>query len=183
MNLDQTIYDVAIRNGFSPATSKLIVAQARFESGNYKSNVFKQNNNLFGMKFVAQPLATRGTLAPSNERSSVDRNTNYYAKYKNPEDSVKDVVERLYSKTIGGVTQLQLQNAQTSLDFAKLLKLRGYYGGTPEEYSNGLKSRLRVIQVNEIADDIRNMVVKNRDIIEVAVLMVIITSAYLILNK
>lgn len=183
MNYDQLIYDVAIRNGYSPFISKLIAAQARLESANYTSSVFKLNNNMFGMKYVGQPLATRGTLVPSDERSSGDRNTNYYAKYKTPEDSAKDVVERLYRIKIGGVTQSQLQNAQTSLEFAKLLKQRQYFGGTAETYASGLKSRLLVVQVKEIADEIRDMAIKNKDILEVAAIMIIITSAYLLLNR
>jgi flagellum-specific peptidoglycan hydrolase FlgJ len=183
MSLDQTIYDVAIRNGFSPATSKLIVAQARLESANYSSNVFKQNNNLFGMKYVGQPLATKGTPAPQSERSSTDKITNYYAKYNTPEDSVRDVVERLYSKTIGGVTQMQLQNAMTPEDFAEYLKKRGYFGVSASQYAKGLKSRLLSVRINEIVSDIKNTAMNNKDIIEVAIVMVILASAYLLLNR
>ena len=69
MALDQQIYNIAITEGFTPTTAKLIVAQARLESGHYGSDVFKANNNMYGMKFVGQPLATRGSLAPVSERS------------------------------------------------------------------------------------------------------------------
>ena len=69
MTLDQQIYDTAIKNGFNPMAAKLIVAQARFESADYTSNVFKQNNNTSGFKFIGQPNAVRGSLAPANERT------------------------------------------------------------------------------------------------------------------
>jgi len=64
MNYDQLIYDAALKGGFNPTSAKLVVAQAKHETCNYTSNVFKKNNNLFGMKFVGQPLAKRGTPAP-----------------------------------------------------------------------------------------------------------------------
>jgi uncharacterized FlgJ-related protein len=69
MDIDQSIYNTAIEEGFSPTSAKLIVAQARLESSHYSSTVFKANNNMFGMKYVGQPLATKGTLAPSKELS------------------------------------------------------------------------------------------------------------------
>ena len=81
MDIDQSIYNTAIEEGFSPMSAKLIVAQARLESGHYGSDVFKANNNMFGMKYVAQPLATRGTLAPPNERSEVEIENIQVAKY------------------------------------------------------------------------------------------------------
>jgi flagellum-specific peptidoglycan hydrolase FlgJ len=55
-NIDQDIYNMAIAEGFSPISAKLIVAQARLESGDYSSNVFVNNNNMFGMKYVGQTL-------------------------------------------------------------------------------------------------------------------------------
>ena len=72
-NNDQIIYDIAIKNGFSPTSAKLIVGQARFESANYTSAVFRANNNTSGMKYIGQPLASRGTLAPMSERSATCR--------------------------------------------------------------------------------------------------------------
>lgn len=38
------IYDLNI------AHPKIVIAQAMIESGNFKSNIFRENNNLFGMK-------------------------------------------------------------------------------------------------------------------------------------
>ena len=40
----------------------IVLAQARLESGNFKSNIFKENNNLFGMKEAKQRISTnKGT--------------------------------------------------------------------------------------------------------------------------
>jgi len=162
---DQIIYDVAIKSGFSPVAAKLVVAQARFESADYTSNVFKNNLNTSGMKFIGQPLATRGTLAPLNERSSTCKtggmclDRDHYAKFKSVEDSAKDKIERLYSKTMRGVTPDQLKNAKDASEFADLLKKRGYYGfgtyGTDlankeiKQYAGGLRAKLLKVNILE----------------------------------
>ena len=151
---DQKIYETALANGFTKEAAKLVVAQARFESNDYKSNVFVNNLNTSGMKFIGQPLATRGTLAPLSERSanckanSVCVNSDYYAKFKNVGDSAKDKIERLYEINMGGVTPSQLKNVSTAEEFARLLKLRRYYGAPESQYANGLKAKLRLVDVD-----------------------------------
>jgi hypothetical protein len=148
--------------GQDPAT------QARLESANYGSNVFNNNNNMFGMKFIGedkQPLATRGTIAPLNERSEscksggtcVDRD--YYAKYKYPSDSAKDVIQRLYKKTRNGIGFNELKDVKDAQEFANKLKTRNYFGfydiNTPKgqaeanQYALGLNARLLLVNVLE----------------------------------
>jgi len=137
MDIDQSIYNTAIEEGFSPTSAKLIVAQARLESGHYSSSVFKANNNMYGMKFIGtdkQPLATRGTLAPLNERSASCKNggvcvdRDYYAKYSSAEDSAKDTIQRLYKITRNGIGFEQLKNVASATEYANKLKKRNYFG-------------------------------------------------------
>jgi len=134
MDIDQSIYNTAIEEGFSPTSAKLIVAQARLESSHYSSNVFKANNNMYGMKFIGQPLATRGSLAPPNERSASCRSggacvdSDHYAKYSSIEDSAKDTIQRLYKKTRKGIGFDQLKNVKDATEFATKLKTRDYFG-------------------------------------------------------
>lgn len=154
--IDQEIYLMAIDNGFSDVSARFIVAQARYESADYSSNVFKNNLNMYGMKFIGQPLATRGTLAPVSERTKeciekkICSNINFYAKYTNASDSAKDVITRLYAKTLKGVTSNQLKNAKTPNEFATLLKRRGYYGVSILQYENGLISKLKKIKIQPV---------------------------------
>jgi hypothetical protein len=134
MDIDQSIYNTAIEEGFSPTSAKLIVAQARYESGHYSSDVFKANNNMYGMKFVGQPLATRGTLAPPNERSESCKNggtcvnSDHYAKYTSIQNSARDTIQRLYKKTRKGIGFEQLKNVANATEFANKLKTRDYFG-------------------------------------------------------
>jgi LPXTG-motif cell wall-anchored protein len=160
---DQLIYETAIKQGFSPTAAKLVVAQARFESADYSSNVFKNNLNTSGMKYIGQRLATRGSLAPLNERSKSCQesrncvNSDHYAKFNSVADSARDKIERNFEKTMGGVTPQQLKNAKTAEEFAALLKKRRYYGSSESEYARGLKSKLMRIQVVEFIDKNKNM--------------------------
>ena len=140
MTLDQQIYDTAIKNGFNPISAKLIVAQARFESADYTSNVFKQNNNTSGIKFIGQPNAVQGTLSPEG---------NYYAKFNTIQDALNDKIARLYNITMRGVTPQQLKDSTDAIDFANKLKQRGYFGSTASDYANGLKAKLLRINVLE----------------------------------
>lgn len=181
MNLDQTIYEIAIKNGFKPKTARLIVAQARLESAHYKSTVFKNNNNMYGMKFVGQPLAKKGTLVPVAERSVNDIATNYYAKYATPEDSAKDVVERLYGKVVSDVTPEQLKEAQTPEEFAGLLKKRGYFGGTAENYAKSLKGILPKLSIDE--SGVINDAIKTKDILEVVLTFAFLGAAYYFVKR
>ena len=159
--IDEQIYILATANGFTDVSARLIVAQARLESSDtngidYNSSVFKNNANMYGMKFIGQPLAVRGTIAPISERDAKCRDTgvcadrNFYAKYQNATDSAKDVITRLYSKTLNGITPAQLRNAKTPIEFATLLKTRGYFGTTATQYANGLKSKLKKIKIQPI---------------------------------
>ena len=191
-NYDQIMYDTAIKQGFTPTAAKFIVGQARFESNNYTSGVFKANNNTHGMKYIGQPLASRGTLAPKSERSATCRNggtcvnSDHYAKFASVKDSADDVIVRLYSKTMGGVTPDQLKNAKTPEEFARLLKKRKYYGpsayGTAgaekeiKEYAGGIKARMLRAQIVEYVQ-------KNKSKIGVGVALVLLAGAIYLYKK
>lgn len=57
---------------------KIVLAQAKLESGYFTSNIFQENNNLFGMKFAQ----SRTTIATKENKG--------YAYYNSWEDCVKD---------------------------------------------------------------------------------------------
>lgn len=147
MNIDQIIYNTAIEQGFNPTAAKLIAAQARFESNDYTSNVFKKNNNTSGIKFIGQPNAVRGTLSPEGD---------YYAHFNTIEDGINDKIVRLYNINMRGVTPKQLKDSTDATEFANLLKQRGYYGSSASEYASGLRVKLLKINVLELIQNGRN---------------------------
>jgi len=161
-NYDQQIYDTAIAQGFSSQAAKLVVAQERFESADYTSNVFKLNNNTSGIKYIGaiQKNAKQGTLSPEGD---------YYAKFDTIQDSVNDKIVRLYNITMGGVTPKQLKDSTDASQFADLLKQRRYYGNTAygttqatidiANYASGLRAKLLKINVLEFVKNNKNTLV------------------------
>ena len=198
MTNDKLIYDTAIKARFTPTAAKLVVAQARLESADYTSAVFRNNNATSGMKYIGQPLARRGTLAPYKERSdrckavtqnqvggfgpAPCQNDDYYAAYNSVADSASDKINRLYNITKGGVTPEQLRNAKDADEFAMLLKKRSYYGfgkygtdvGNREQYNyaSGLKAKLLRLEAVEFIQ-------KNKVPIGAVLLIAFGVSAYL----
>lgn len=64
----------------------IVYSQAKLESGNFSSKIFRENNNLFGMKMARQRATTatgenRGHATYSSWRQSVDDYAMYYNKY------------------------------------------------------------------------------------------------------
>lgn len=200
LNYDQEIYNLAIQEGFSPIASKLIVAQARYESANYGSNVFNNNNNMYGMKFIGQdkqPFATRGTLAPLNERSNSCKNggtcvdSDFYAKYNKPSDSAKDVIQRLYKKTRNGIGFNELKDVKDAQEFANKLKTRNYFGfhdintseGQKEanRYALGLNARLLMVNVINFYNENKKSI--NYSLLGLGIILISITTYYYFKKK
>lgn len=142
--IDKAIYDTAIKQGFNPIAAKLIVGQARFESADYTSFVFRLNNNTSGIKFIKQPNAVQGTLSPEGD---------YYAKFNTIQDAINDKIVRLYNINMRGISPQQLKDSTSAEDFARKLKQRGYYGNTPfgtpqaekdiANYANGINAKIK----------------------------------------
>ena len=180
---DQIIYNTARQEGFTDIVAKLMAAQARVETSDsgidYSTNNFTCNNNMFGMKYIGQALASKGTPAPSSERSSgcgtsgsgcnkigvgTCKNGDFYARYQNQEDSAKDAIQRLFKKTVNGITPEEINQATDSTSYATVLKKRDYYGfkhygqpGAQEEidnYAAGIRARLRRVSVTDYIADV-----------------------------
>lgn len=130
--MEQRIKAQAIADGMSATLADLILAQAKHETGNFTSAVFKANNNLFGYKFVGQKIATRGTPAPANEGSNM-----FYAKYKTIEDSVKELTSWLKRRQAEGKGNLNtITNAK---QYATFLQSGSYFTDGISNYIKGLQ--------------------------------------------
>jgi len=110
-----------MKEGFNESMSKLIVAQAGFETGNFTSDIFRYNNNLFGMKLPK----IRKTTAIGEARG--------HAVYKSWEDSIKDYW--LYSKALG-----YLSNYSSVVNFVRALVQKKYFEAKPEDYQRGVET-------------------------------------------
>jgi len=106
-----------------------ILAQAKHETGNFTSKVFKENKNYFGMKLPrVRPSKAIGPGLMSPEG-------NNYARYASEIDSLLDLFMWMdYSKFPLAV--------ESSAQYAKELKNRGYYGDTEIAYLRGINNWL-----------------------------------------
>lgn len=144
--MDQLIFDTAKANGMPDTLSRLIVAQAKHESGNYKSPVFKSDNNFFGYKYRGQKIAKPGRTVPENEwqKKNVPE---FYARYEKPEDSILELVNWIKRRQKEKVFPKDLSTIQTPYQYATLLKKTGYYGDTVSNYTKGLTRYLKTVAI------------------------------------
>jgi uncharacterized FlgJ-related protein len=115
----QTVYLLLLKNGFHYQQAKMILAQAAHETGNFTSPIFKENNNLFGMKFPT----IRQTKAIGENKG--------HAVYKSIEKSVEDFA--LYYKSLK-----YLSSYSTINSYIDALKNKNYFEASAEEYKRGL---------------------------------------------
>ena len=127
----------ALLGAGAPITSlPFLMAQVAHETGDFDSNVYRNNTNMSGITYINKPAkqknASRGTALPKSEWSAPDKPI-YYAKFNTLEDWARD-----YLRLVGS----PVQKAKSIEEYAKLLKDRGYYTATLKSYTNAVKGHL-----------------------------------------
>lgn len=136
MSFADRIYSQALQGspynpGVPDAVARLMVAQARHETGDFTSNLFRRYNNAFGYAYYA----------PSNYQTgpgSIADNGQAIAAYRSVEDSTNEVIDWLYRRVRQGRFP-DLNTISTPEQYAAALKAAAYYGDTVENYLRGLK--------------------------------------------
>ena len=108
--------------GMNKLQANLILAQAKHETGNFTSDLFKKQNNAFGM---GEPHARIST--------DLDINETGFAEYSSLELSVIDLI--LWYKA----TQFRWNLISTPSDYARELKFHNYYEDSIANYEKGLE--------------------------------------------
>lgn len=127
----------ALRNaGFPMNAEQFAMVMAYGETAGFTSNVFKQDNNASGIKWLNKPyqVATRGLPAPKSEGG-------YYAHFSNLQAWANDL-KRILSF---GAKPIQ---ATTLPDFVHRLKQNHYFGTTEAAYLKmlqGVAQRMRIV--------------------------------------
>lgn len=118
-------------DGLPPVLAALVVAQARHESNDFRSNHFKDSNNAFGYSWIQ---GAKWQIGPGG----IADNNKPVAKYASLEDSVKEIVDYIYRRKKEGKFP-DLSTITTPEQYAALLKKVGYYGDTLANYSKRLR--------------------------------------------
>jgi len=107
----------------------VILAQAKHESANFTSKVYRDNNNPFGMKTPSKRpfLGTQGSKASDG---------GYYARYLNDSEAFKDFLLWLSYNNIPN-------NFTTIEQYVSAIRSKGYFTDTLDNYINALKRWLK----------------------------------------
>lgn len=131
-NYEQQVYDSVKKRGYSDQAARLIVAQAKHESDNFKSNVFKKSNNPFGMTYAGQSGANASTASqPASEGGTS------YAGYNNVEGATDNLLAWIERRKSEGKFDPATDFGSPEA-YAKALKKSSYYTAPISEYSGGL---------------------------------------------
>ncbi len=120
---EKLVVSLLTHQGVSQMTANFIAAQATFESGNFNSTIFVENNNPFGMKLAKQ----RSTTALGSNRG--------HACYSSLHDAVKDFV--LWMEFAG--IPKDISNLE---DYVILLKQKGYFESCDKHYLKTIREIL-----------------------------------------
>lgn len=127
----KVVYETAYRRlaeFFPDDKAKLLalclVAQTQWETGNYTSNIFKNNNNVGGYK--TYPGSTYQKFpVPSGANPA-------YGYYANIQDSTLEIADWIKRR------KADFETVKAVADYAMALKKNKYYEDTVANYSNGL---------------------------------------------
>lgn len=129
---EEEVYLTAIEYGLDTIMAKLIVAQARHESGKFSSKLYRKGNNAFGMM-----RCKRDTLALSSMHAE---NRPGYAMYATLENSTIAVLNLLSRKGCKF-------NFKSPGAYANWLKSVGYYEDSVQNYSNSLRVHYNKLEI------------------------------------
>lgn len=127
--LESEVFNAGIAGGMPNTVASLLVAQAKHESANFTSSVYRNNNNAFGYKYVGQSGAMKGTVSPEGD---------YYARYVSLYSSATEVVNWWKRRIKEGKVK-SWQDISTPESYSLALKTCGYYGDSVSNYLAGLK--------------------------------------------
>lgn len=116
----KTVYEA----GLPPFMANLIVAQAKHESGNFSSPVYRDCNNAFGYSAYKGQGACPGHT--------------FYKKYNNLKESTIELIEWLIRRQREGNFP-GFNSVSSAGHYASLLKKNKYYEAPVSEYEGGLR--------------------------------------------
>lgn len=128
MDPGQIIYNTLKGDGIPDPLSSIVVAQAKHETANFTSNVYRTCNNAFGYKAVYN--------APQCTQSPEGNSYEYYPG--GVADSAHEISAYLKRRVADGSFP-PLYQITSPEQYATLLKNAGYYGAPLSVYTTGIK--------------------------------------------
>lgn len=124
--IEKRIDFVLQKAGIQPFNRRLIIAQAKLESGNFKNKLTRKHNNIFAMRHPSRrPTTSLGPLATAEKRKG-------YASYASIEDATRDFL--MYLEYV----KLQPKYKSTYA-YVSDLKRKRYFESNLDHYVKGIK--------------------------------------------
>ena len=115
-------------SGYSVGMQKIMLAQAKLESGNFKNNLTKKWNNVFSMLHSSKDPYSIGNWARAEGRSG-------YAVYKSIEESIYARI--WYSR------RWNYPDNVSPDEYVRHIKSKGYFTGNEQEYLKCIKALIK----------------------------------------
>lgn len=132
---DREIFDAALEFGADTLTARLVVAQARFESGDYRNSLTIHHNNVFSMQHPRKRETTSLCAC-----ATAENRPNMYASYSSLRDAVRDLFFLLKARNIKTVQP-------SSQRYVKALKKKHFFEDEEIKYRTGLKASMKKVKV------------------------------------
>lgn len=132
----QLVFNTAVECGLSELHAKIITAQATYESGHFASNVFKTDNNLFGMKMPAR--RSKRYISRASKITMISEGSTPYAHFDSIQNSVKDLILGYHCYNSTNWSQIN-----SPVQYATYLKSKGYFGGSLSNYATFLDQTVK----------------------------------------
>jgi uncharacterized FlgJ-related protein len=130
---NREIFNSALEYGADSATARLLVAQARLESGGFTNKLTRDHNNVFSMQHPSRRKTTSVCACASAEKRK-----NRYASYRSVNEAVADLFLYFEAKKI---TPRQL----STNTYVKILKKKHFFEEDEKVYRVNLKKHLKTI--------------------------------------
>lgn len=140
VNYDQVIYNALAEDGVLPVSAiRYVIDQARNETNNYTSNVFLQDNNIAGYKYVsgAEYQDGPGLLSPEGDN---------YAYYDSIENSAHEVSAWWARRAADG---FDLSTLTSIKNYADALKQFGWYTSSATAYAARMAAVDALVQLQQ----------------------------------
>lgn len=135
INYEREIFNTALELGSDSLTARMIVAQAKHESGNFNNGLTVHHNNVFSMQHPKRrPTTSLGALATAEKRP------NKYASYKSVRDAVIDLFFYFATKKIN-VKQPSIEV------YVRTLKQKRFFEESYTNYKTRMKKHFNKLTV------------------------------------
>lgn len=133
---EKIIFNELLRNNVDSSMAKIIVAVGKHESANFKSKLFTQNKNVFGMTHPPK----RPTTSIGYSVFSDNGNKRKFCKFSTTTSATKDFV--LYLKARNYPLDIQ-----TPEEMVRVMKSKGYFEANATVYLRAIKKHLNELQL------------------------------------